>query len=399
MMKLSLRFVPAVVFSLFLPLSLSVADTTVFYQCLDEEGRVSFSNNKPAGEEACLRLGAREDRQAVDDKVRKVFASNDRSMPRLGGSVVGNGEKGLRKFNAKLKAVADPVNIYFVGDSHLESGDFIRGFLDGFAPEHSVEQSDLCVHKTGNGRVKKGRGRAAGHLPKDYPSGVPRICAPLDKQEETPAAANGGGTVRGRAFSGRGAVRVLGYGISGKTFEFFSQSSLLEGDLRKQRPDLIVVLLGTNDAFGKPDPETVKRNIMSFLNMARRASPASDILFVTPPDSYFKDGSNNAYIAAVGRELRATAGEQGLRVLGPLPGNGRAGVDAEMAGEGLEPERQDPFACRRLCDSREVVFPGAAAVGKHVRAVITGSDTDNVNPARLFLIETYCILFDNERAL
>lgn len=311
MMKPSLRFVPAAVFSLFLPLSLSVADT-IFYQCLDEEGRVCFGNNKPNGEEPCLLLGAREDRRAVDDKVRKLFAGNDRSMPRLGGNVVGNGEKGLRKFNAKLKAVADPVNIYFVGDSHLESGDFIRGFLDGFAPEHSVEQSDLCVHKTGNGRVKKGRGRAAGHLPKDYPSGVPRICAPLDKQEETPAAAHSGGTVRGRAFSGRGPVRVIGYGISGKTFEFFSQSSLLEGDLRKQRPDLIVVLLGTNDAFGKPDPETVRRNITSFLNMARRASPASDILLVTPPDSYFKDGSNNAYIAAVGRELRATAGEQGL---------------------------------------------------------------------------------------
>jgi lysophospholipase L1-like esterase len=302
--------VPAAALALFLPLSLSVADT-VFFQCVDGEGRVYFRYNKPEGEERCLLLGTREERKAVDDKVRNFFADNDGSRPGLGGNVVGNGEKGLRSFNAKLKALADPVTIYFVGDSHLQSGDFIRGVLDGFAPEHRVDGADLCVHKVKNGTKKKGRRRASARLPKDYPLGVPRACGPLDEQEETGDAPALARTDADNGTPGRTPVRVRGYGISGKTFDYFSGSLLLERDLREMRPDLVVAMLGTNDAFARPEQEAVRRDIMKFLQIVRRASPESEIVFITPPDSCFKDGSTNNYIAAVGRELRATAAEQG----------------------------------------------------------------------------------------
>jgi len=318
--------------AVFLPLSLS-AGNSVFYQCVDKEGVVHYRDTPAYQEMRCLQLGLREEKKVLDDKVRKNFADPDTALPPFEGNVVQNSREGLRSFHKKLEGLAagrsDALNIYFVGDSHLQSGDFIRGFIDEFDQRNLVGQSSLCVHKVKKVRVARTRGTSKKkkyvlRLPKDYPNGVKRICIPLletkttgtsligNDQDFLPAlAATDEGRQNVPAAETR-LVNIRAYGISGKTFGYFAGSTLLEHDLVQFKPDLIVVMLGTNDAFTRPERESVKNDILEFVSLIRMASPASEVLFISPPDSYFKQGRNNEYIDLVRTELRTVAGERGF---------------------------------------------------------------------------------------
>jgi len=315
-----------------MPVSLSAGDT-IFYQCVDKEGVVHYRDTPAYQEMRCIQLGSREERKVLDDKVRKNFANPEAASPAFEGNVVQNSREGLRAFHKKLEGLAagrsDALNIYFVGDSHLQSGDFIKGFIDEFDQRHLVGQSTLCVHKVKKVRVSKARKgskkkRYVLRLPKDYPNGVKRICIPLMETLPTGTVVPGSaqelvatvtGTEKGRQegmVSETRAVNVRAYGISGKTFEYFASSTLLEHDLVAFKPDLIVVMLGTNDAFTRPERESVKTDILDFVGLIRQASPASEVLFISPPDSYFKKGRNNEYIDLVRTELRTVAAERGF---------------------------------------------------------------------------------------
>lgn len=323
-------FLQAVVaaFALLLPLSLS-AGNTIFYQCRDERGSVSFKSFLQRGDDRCIMLGGREERRELDEKVRKYFAGPAASAPAFQGNIIQNSAEGLRSFKRKLDARAgEPVTIYFVGDSHLLSGDLIRGFLDEFELNHQVAECVLCVHQARKVWVKKEvrgskKARSVLQVPKDFPHGVPRTCLPLLEQG---TAAQQAREVRqpvqlasmialgspGDRRNNRRQINVAAYGIGGKTFQYFATSALLEKDLLQYRPDLIVVMLGTNDAFALPEQETVKRDVRGFIASVRRAAPVAEILFISPPDSYFKDGRENEYINVVRGELQATAWKQGF---------------------------------------------------------------------------------------
>jgi lysophospholipase L1-like esterase len=327
-MRRRLTWAAAAAFIFLLPLSLAGVDV-VFYQCVDNDGVVLFTNKEPRGEQRCIRLGAREERAELDNKVRRYFASGDESMPALTANVIQNSQAGLRRFHEKLDAFGagqdKAVAIYFVGDSHLQSGDLVKGFLDELELDHQVDRTLLCVHKVRKVRVRRGRGkRYVARLPKDYPKGVPRICSPLmeiappllqtqgsDQSFDTAPAITYGGQAEALLRPG-GPVNVYAYGVSGKTFDYFANSELMEKDLASYRPDLIVVMLGTNDAFARPDEETVKRGIAAFAGLLRRAAPDSDVLFIGPPDSFFKNGNDNEYINLVRKELQAISTEQGF---------------------------------------------------------------------------------------
>jgi lysophospholipase L1-like esterase len=308
---------------LLLPATIAGTDI-VFYQCVDDKGTVFFTNTEPRREQRCIRLGAREERAELDGMVRKCFVENDGSTPAFTGNVIQNGRRGLQRFHEKFDALAagqgKPLAIYFVGDSHLQSGDLVKGFIDELELTHRLDKTLLCVHKVRKIRVGRGSTRRfITRMPKDYPTGVPRICQPLI--EDDPGTLSSGNArlqppspaeaeAPGEAAVPRGAVNVYAYGILGKTFGYFADSKLLEKDLVTYRPDLIVVMLGTNDAFARPDEETVKRDITAFAAAVRRASPGSDVLFISPPDSFFKNGCDNEYINLVRKELQSISAQQ-----------------------------------------------------------------------------------------
>ncbi len=312
---------------LLLPLSLQAEDVILF-QCVDDDGTVHFSNIMPPAGARCIRLGASEGHTTLDDKVKKFLAHGDGSIPVLADNVVQNGKESLHSFRGKLEKLAGgregSLTVYFVGDSHLQSGDFVRGFLDVFAANRQVARSMLCVHVAGTGSMKTGNGggrkrHAASRVPKDYPRGVPRICSPLleaaapaqPKPVEDPYFTLASPAVAAeRMLRRQGMINAFAYGISGKTFEYFAGSELLSKDLALYQPDLIVVMLGTNDAFARPERDVVKRDITAFLRSVRRAAQGSEILFIGPPDSFFKDGSDNEYITVVRKELQMIARDQ-----------------------------------------------------------------------------------------
>ncbi len=302
----------------------------VFYQCTDERGAVFFGSEPARGDARCLALGMREERRALDEKVRRLFAGPASAAPALEGNVVRNGRDALRSFHAKMalaEAGDNAPTVYFVGDSHLLSGDFIRGFLDELDQNHQVGECLLCMHPSRKVRVRKsgpaGRAHYVFQTPKDFPQGVPRTCISLIEQ------ANANNPVRSnrqplqlaslfamgnlwRHSDQRPRIRVFAYSIGGKTFQYFAASDLLGKDLSKYQPDLVVAMLGTNDAFARPDQETVRRDITDFIASVRRASPASELLFIGPPDSFFRDGRDNEYIDVVRKELRSVADTQGF---------------------------------------------------------------------------------------
>jgi len=306
---------------LLLPLSLAGGDV-LFYQCVDDEGTVHFTDATPLRGARCIELGRNEERAELDNRIRNNFMGHDGPMPALTGNVVQNSEA-LRAFHGKLEDLSrgrgNSVTVYFVGDSHLQSGDFVKGFLDVFELNHQVDRALLCVHKVRKVRVRIKSGssrkwRTVARLPKNYPKGVPRICSSLLESEpptqpalvddhgvDPASAAPAGGT------SDRRGINVYAYGVSGKTFEYFAGSELLRKDLVSRKPDLIVVMLGTNDAFGRPEPAKIKHDIADFVGAIRSAWPASEVLFVSPPDSFFKNGRDNEYIGLVRAELQTIA--------------------------------------------------------------------------------------------
>lgn len=60
--------------------------------------------------------------------------------------------------------------------------------------------------------------------------------------------------------------------------EFFKETALL-------KPDLVIISLGTNEAFGYLDTNTFENNIDAFISQIKCYNPAADILITTPGDA------------------------------------------------------------------------------------------------------------------
>ena len=95
------------------------------------------------------------------------------------------------------------------------------------------------------------------------------------------------------AFHHQGFVRVpskegLSLGISGTNgarLDHYLLSRDFEENLRAIHPDLVVLALGTNDAFGSPfDKEKVRLHLGMLVARIRMALPEAAILLIGPPD-------------------------------------------------------------------------------------------------------------------
>lgn len=84
---------------------------------------------------------------------------------------------------------------------------------------------------------------------------------------------------------GRGVV-YHSVGVNGASFEHFSRSEYFARHVGFLKPDLVIVSLGTNSAYGGSFHETeVFGHIETLYKEIRSASPNGTLLFVTPPDS------------------------------------------------------------------------------------------------------------------
>lgn len=117
------------------------------------------------------------------------------------------------------------------------------------------------------------------------------ICTQFGGRDGNNPVSPTGGKARGIVYNA--------YALPGKTFDFFSKSRNMVTDLITYRPDLIIITLGTNDAFAKLDYGVILKHISKLLSTVRSNAPTASILFTIPPDTFFKNGTNNTYTHVV----------------------------------------------------------------------------------------------------
>jgi lysophospholipase L1-like esterase len=277
----------------------------------------------------------------------------------LNGPNIIHNDTGLSHFLGRLpgpgKVARNGVTVYHFGDSHVRSASFSRATAKGLQQRFGDGGGSFCYLKTatsartrhassapvtaavqhrggippspeylagrnelwkkfsrGNDDGPGGGGEAA---PATFSANPARVEQPGSRDaadagevpalpEETCAPIGGGAgsvisslaPVQGQQSYG---VSYHAFGIPGKTIDYFSRSGIMMRHLEKYRPDLIIITLGTNDAFAKLDYGDVLRHLARLLSAIRSVAPSASILFTVPPDTFFRNGANNRYTPGV----------------------------------------------------------------------------------------------------
>lgn len=182
---------------------------------------------------------------AVQDHGRRSHqtATGFEAGPLLAGDYreIGNAETGMSKFSSRLQDACKSgteTTVFHIGDSHVQSPALAK------------------------------------HIEKNFQQGCGN--------------------------RGVGSVRYYSLGANGKTFGYFSGLKAMYDRLSLVKPDLVIVTLGTNDAFSAGfNKGTLEREIISLGSGIRAVLPEVSILFTTPADSRWKSGGVNENIGKV----------------------------------------------------------------------------------------------------
>ena len=102
-----------------------------------------------------------------------------------------------------------------------------------------------------------------------------------------------------KALATDAALPYVGAGVQGATIERWSGSQWLGLSLEDYEPTLVLIALGTNDAFSQYTPEQVAAAMRSLME---RLPPDAEIVWIGPPtlpDSYGGRSPNAAILEAV----------------------------------------------------------------------------------------------------
>ena len=84
-------------------------------------------------------------------------------------------------------------------------------------------------------------------------------------------------------------------GVNGARFSDYNKCSLFFDQIQALQPDLIIVSLGTNEAFGKLSAENYDKQVENFIVQIREHYGNCPILLTSPPPSLFKKKLPNPY--------------------------------------------------------------------------------------------------------
>lgn len=79
-------------------------------------------------------------------------------------------------------------------------------------------------------------------------------------------------------------VKYNAIGNNGAAFSSYNSIPRMSDEVKRLDPDLIIVSLGTNDAFGKADAQAIYSSIDVMVKNLRRANPGARLLLVTPAE-------------------------------------------------------------------------------------------------------------------
>jgi lysophospholipase L1-like esterase len=95
-------------------------------------------------------------------------------------------------------------------------------------------------------------------------------------------------TLQGVALeNNRAGLQYSSVGVNGAEVGSFLRNPTLEANLKALKPDLVLISLGTNDAYGKNfKPDQFFQNYGAFLQHISRAVPKASLLLTAPGDNY-----------------------------------------------------------------------------------------------------------------
>ena len=92
-------------------------------------------------------------------------------------------------------------------------------------------------------------------------------------------------------------------GVNGARYSDYNKYPLFFDQLEGLEADLIIISLGTNEAFDKIDGESFKAEINRFLKEVKSKNPKASILVTSPPPSYFSKGNPNTVASTLANEI------------------------------------------------------------------------------------------------
>ncbi len=81
------------------------------------------------------------------------------------------------------------------------------------------------------------------------------------------------------------------FGVSGNQYQFFKEiNPLFKAQLKDFQPDLMIISLGSNDAYRKDlDSLEYQEMVVQFVKTLREISPKTDFILTSPPDTKYKN--------------------------------------------------------------------------------------------------------------
>ncbi len=120
-------------------------------------------------------------------------------------------------------------------------------------------------------------------------------------------------------------VLVHSIGNNGATYSDYSLPPHFGSELARLHPDLIIIALGTNEAFGRITENTLRNNIDNLMNTIRRHNPDAKLLIVGPAECYRRTYRRtrrgrrrsagqtvNHNVATIARSIRLYAEDEGI---------------------------------------------------------------------------------------
>lgn len=92
-------------------------------------------------------------------------------------------------------------------------------------------------------------------------------------------------------------------GVNGARYSDYNKYPLFFDQLEGLEADLVIISMGTNEAFDKIDGESFKTEINRFLKEVKSKNPQASILVTSPPPSYFSKGNPNTVASTLANEI------------------------------------------------------------------------------------------------
>ena len=106
--------------------------------------------------------------------------------------------------------------------------------------------------------------------------------------------------------NGRAGVAYHAIGVNGAAVRHYNRAPQFFAQLPVLQPDLLIVSLGTNDAYDAGfDPQRFAQQLDTLVSRLRRRCPQADVLLTAPADSYRARRYRNPDLARLREVLRA----------------------------------------------------------------------------------------------